>query len=148
MSASPYLRALADEYTTTVRQLQRSFVGPPDDPSSSPLPEASFWEQDRQPVPGDPFVRAFRSLREEAREACGLDGGACSSHAQGYERYREWLPFHRRRHMSINPGMRGARLPAISGKLSSMASRACPLNVRDRVIAGQRVVASPHDIAH
>jgi hypothetical protein len=53
------------------------------------LSHGDFRERYRQPVPGDPFVRAFRSLREEAREASGLDGGACSSLAQGYERYRE-----------------------------------------------------------
>jgi hypothetical protein len=100
LTGNPYLLALTDEYTTTVRRLQRSFVGPPHDPSPAPLPEAEFWTQYLCPEPADPLVAAFRSLGDQAREASGLDDGACA--ARAYERYREWLPFHYRRRVFID----------------------------------------------
>jgi hypothetical protein len=97
LTASPYLLALADEYTTTVGRLQRSFVGPPRDPAPVPLPEAEFWRHYRCPRPAHPLVAAFRSLSELARKASGLDRDRCSAEDRAYERYREWLPFHCRR---------------------------------------------------
>lgn len=109
-------RALTDEYTTTVRRLQRSFVGPPDDLTPAPLPEAAFSEQYRRARPADPLVAAFRSLGDEAREASGLDDGRCSPQARAYERYREWLPFHCRRRIFID------RVSAALGYPQSAAS--------------------------
>jgi hypothetical protein len=97
LTADPYLLALTDEFTTTVRRLQRSFVGPRADPAPGPLPEPEFWRQYRCARPADPLVAAFRALGERAREASGLDDCRCSGHDGAYQRYAEWLPFHIRR---------------------------------------------------
>jgi hypothetical protein len=102
LTANPYLLALVDEYTTTIRRLQRSFVGPSDDPAPAPLPEREFWEQYRHARPADQVVAAFRSIGDQAREASGLDDDRCSARALAYERYREWLPFHCRRRVFID----------------------------------------------
>lgn len=97
LAANPYLLALTDEYTTTVRRLQRSFVGPSRDPAPVPLPEAQFWQHYHCPRPADPLVAAFRSLEDRANEAARLDGDRRPPREKAYERYREWLPFHCRR---------------------------------------------------
>jgi hypothetical protein len=99
ITRNPYLLALADEYTTTVRRLQRSFVGPLHDPRPVPLSEEAFWPDYHQHQPSDQHVARFRSLREEAHHAAGLDDDACP--AQTYQQYRDWLPFHLRRHIFI-----------------------------------------------
>lgn len=44
---------------------------------------------------------AWAGLRRLAREASGVDGDRCSGPARAYQRYREWLPFHCRRHVFI-----------------------------------------------
>lgn len=101
LTANPYLLALTDEYTITVRRLQRSFVGPPRDPAAVPLPEAQFWQDYHRPQPADPFVAAFRSLEDQAREASRLSGDSSEADGSAYGRYREWLPFHCRRRVFI-----------------------------------------------
>jgi hypothetical protein len=98
----PDLLALADEYTTTVRRLQTSFVGPEDDNPPAPLPEDVFWQHYCQDQPADEYVLAFRSLGEEAERASGLASDPRSPGAQTYQRYREWLPFHHRRRALID----------------------------------------------
>ena len=102
LTSHPYLLAVADEYTTTVRRLQRSFTGPTLDQPPAPLPEEEFWEQYRCARPADPLVAAYRSLREEARQASGLTGDPGAPQARTYERYLEWLPFHCRRRAFID----------------------------------------------
>jgi hypothetical protein len=102
LTRHPDLLALTDEYTNTVRRLQTSFVGPADDRSPAPLPEDLFWRHYCQDQPADEFVRAFRSLGEEAERASGLASHPRSAAAQTYQRYREWLPFHYRRRTLID----------------------------------------------
>jgi hypothetical protein len=102
LTTHPYLLALGDEYTTTVRRLQRSFVGPPRDPPSCPLPPQDFWREYHADRPADRHVRAFRSLQEQAGHNSGLGADPCGLEARTYERYREWLPFHCRRRAFID----------------------------------------------
>lgn len=102
LTANPYLLALTDEYTTTIRRLQRSFTGPRHDSDPVPLPEAEFWQQYSCPHPPDPLVAAFRSLGDQAGHASGLDSGQGPPPDQAYRRYQEWLPFHCRRHTIID----------------------------------------------
>jgi hypothetical protein len=116
LAADPYLLALTDEYTTTVSRLQRSFVGPPSDPAPIPLAEPEFWHQYRCARPSDPLVAVFRSLGDQARKAAGLDGHDGQDGPDGprgafhrapppklaYDRYREWMEFHCRRHVILD----------------------------------------------
>jgi hypothetical protein len=102
LTQHPDLLALADEYTSTVRRLQTSFVGPADDSSPAPLPEDAFWHHYRQDEPADAYVLAFRALGNEADQASGLASDPHSPGAQTYQRYREWLPFHYRRRTLID----------------------------------------------
>ncbi len=102
LTRHPDVLALADEYTTTVRRLQRSFVGPAIDNPPAPLPEPAFWDHYRQDQPADEYVLAFRSLEQEARQASGLASDPHTPCAQTYRRYQEWLPFHHRRRTLIN----------------------------------------------
>lgn len=102
LTRHPDLLALADEYTSTVRRLQTSFVGPADDSPPVPLPEDAFWGHYCQGQPADEFVLAFRSLGEEAQHASGLPSDPHAPGAHTYQRYREWLPFHHRRRTLID----------------------------------------------
>lgn len=101
LTSHPYLLALADQYTTTLARLQRSFVGTPHDTTPAPLPPHSFRADFQASTPQDPLVRAFRSLLDQAAENSGLEAPACTPEATTYERYREWLPFHCRRRAFI-----------------------------------------------
>jgi hypothetical protein len=56
-------------------------------------------------------VAAFRSLGEEAIEASGLELASCSADGEAYARYREWLPFHRRRHTFLGRVSRALGYP-------------------------------------
>jgi hypothetical protein len=102
LTRHPDVLALADEYTATVRRLQRSFVGPADDNPPAPLPEPAFWDHYCQGQPADELVLAFRSLEQEAGEASGLASDPHAPGAHTYRRYREWLPFHHRRRALID----------------------------------------------
>jgi hypothetical protein len=102
LTSHPYLLALADQYTTTLQRLQRSFTGASHDSATPPLPRDRFWAEYQAGAPDDLRVRAFRSLLEQAAENSGLDAGVCEPEARTYERYREWLPFHRRRHAFVD----------------------------------------------
>jgi Ion channel len=102
VTGSPYLLALTDEYTTAVRRLQRSFVGPAHDPAPAPLPAQEFWQHYHDRAPADPLVAAFRALGDEARHAAGVSGDHDCPDPGAYQRYRQWLPFHSRRQMLID----------------------------------------------
>jgi hypothetical protein len=102
LARHPYLLALADEYTTTVRRLQRSFVGPDTDIPPVPVPAQDFWADYQRPDPADPGVRAFRGLVREIQAVSGLGSDPCDRSAETYQRYTEWLPFHHRRRVFID----------------------------------------------
>ena len=111
LTRHPDVLALADEYTNTVRRLQRSFVGPAIGNAPTPLPEPAFWAHYRQDQPVNEHVLAFRSLEQEARQASGLASDPHSQSAQTYRRYQEWLPFHHRRRTLINRVTRALGYP-------------------------------------
>ena len=100
----PHLLAVADEYTTVLSRLQRSFVGPSHDPAPAPLPEPEFWDQYRlagTPEAADRHISEFRALLEDACQAAGLDADPAAPGAQTYDRYEQWLAFHVRSHAII-----------------------------------------------
>ena len=102
LTRHPYLLALADEYTVTVRRLRANFTGPATENPPPPVPEDVSWAGYLGSGPADPFVCAFRALAQEARDASGPDCGQQPPDAQAYQRYREWLPFHHRRRTVID----------------------------------------------
>lgn len=95
MTEDPWLAALLDQYGTTVRRLQHSFVGPVPLPPMDAATRTDFERRYQSPDAGGD-VAAFRALQERTRHAIGCrslrdDPGAA------YERYCEWLRFEHRR---------------------------------------------------
>ncbi len=100
MSRDAWLAALLDQYHTTLRRLQESFVGPERLEPPAPLSEDDFRAAYREAGDAaDAWVRDFRDLESRARACAGLpETGDGDVPDDAYERYRAWLPFaHMRR---------------------------------------------------
>jgi hypothetical protein len=99
MREEPHLLALAEQFTTTVNRLQRSFVGPDTLSPPDPLPPKEFDARYAGPATvDDHYVSAFRHLRREAAAACGRADDA----SDRYPSYLEWLPFHHRHRVFLD----------------------------------------------
>lgn len=116
MASDPWLAALLEQYSATLGRLQRSFVGPERFVPPAPLPAPAF-EVSYTSGTGDEAVADFRELQERTRKATGLAAPPDPDLGATYERYRDWLPFDRRRgeildRVALNLGYEPAEIPA------------------------------------
>ena len=99
MRDEPHLLALAEQFTTTVNRLQRSFVGPDTLTPPEPVPPDTFDAYYAGPeTVDDHYVSAFRDVRRDAAEAAGRH----DDERDRYQDYLDWLPFHHRQHVFLH----------------------------------------------
>lgn len=93
VSDDPWLAALLEQYATTVRRLQRSFVGPHPLPAVQPVGRERFTTDYLRQDDAEPSVAGFVSTQARARAAAGLPSPPDADLEAAYERYLGWREF-------------------------------------------------------
>ncbi|HZU81187.1 MAG TPA: potassium channel family protein [Acidimicrobiales bacterium] len=93
MRDDPWLAALLEQYSTTLRRLQHSFVGPVPMSPAPVIDEPAFADAYRADVSVDPHVAAFRDMQGRTRSATGAPMPPDPDIDLVYRRYSEWAEF-------------------------------------------------------
>lgn len=97
MIEDPWLAALLEQYAATIGRLQTSFVGPEHFESPVPASAETFRVAYHSGRGGSDFsIADFRQLQSRTRLATGHSPPPDPDSGAAYQRYLEWLPFHRR----------------------------------------------------
>jgi hypothetical protein len=95
MASDSWVAALLEQYSTTIRRLQRSFVGPRRLQPSSALTFDNFQRTYPEPPESrvDHSVYQFRQLQDRTRIATDLPPPPDPDVASAFSGYQEWLEF-------------------------------------------------------